>query len=203
MTAMDLFKFNPCNLDHLTETYNVTFYLEYLSKWPHLCRVIEGHNGQIEGYSTMQFSGCYSGNLLIFPAVLGKLEASPYPAPVSPFSPSTNTNPNYLPWHGHVTALTVSPLARRLGHASSLTTSMERVCDNHSAWFVDLFVRAENEVAQKLYRGLGYSVYRKVVGYYNDDSDAYDMRKPLSRDTEQKTVREGGEDILVEPSEVW
>jgi ribosomal protein S18 acetylase RimI-like enzyme len=54
MTAMDLFKFNPCNLDHLTETYNVTFYLEYLSKWPHLCRVIEGHNGQIEGYSMIQ-----------------------------------------------------------------------------------------------------------------------------------------------------
>jgi N-terminal acetyltransferase B complex catalytic subunit len=80
---------------------------------------------------------------------------------------------------------------------------MERVCDNHSAWFVDLFVRAENEVAQKLYRGLGYSVYRKVVGYYNDDSDAYDMRKPLSRDTKQETVREGGEDILVEPSDVW
>jgi hypothetical protein len=53
MTAMDLFKFNPCNLDHLTETYNVTFYLEYLSKWPHLCRVIEGHNGQIEGYRTV------------------------------------------------------------------------------------------------------------------------------------------------------
>lgn len=52
MTAMDLFNFNTCNLDHLTETYNTTFYLEYLSKWPHLCRVIEGHNGQIEGYST-------------------------------------------------------------------------------------------------------------------------------------------------------
>jgi len=51
MTAMDLFNFNTCNLDHLTETYNTTFYLEYLSKWPHLCRVIEGHNGQIEGYS--------------------------------------------------------------------------------------------------------------------------------------------------------
>jgi N-terminal acetyltransferase B complex catalytic subunit len=80
---------------------------------------------------------------------------------------------------------------------------MERVCDNHSAWFVDLFVRAENEVAQKLYRGLGYSVYRKVVGYYNDDSHAYDMRKPLSRDTKQETVREGGENILVEPGDVW
>lgn len=51
MTASDLFTFNSCNLDHLTETYNVNFYLEYLAKWPHLCRVIEGHNGQIEGYS--------------------------------------------------------------------------------------------------------------------------------------------------------
>jgi N-terminal acetyltransferase B complex catalytic subunit len=51
MTAMDLFNFNPCNLDHLTETYNVSFYLEYLSKWPHLCKVIERPDGQIEGYS--------------------------------------------------------------------------------------------------------------------------------------------------------
>src|ERR1700761_9105396 len=52
MTAMDLFRYNPCNLDHLTETYNVGFYLEYLSKWPHLCKVIERHDGQIEAYSS-------------------------------------------------------------------------------------------------------------------------------------------------------
>ena len=51
MRADDLFKFNTCNLDHLTETYNTGFYLEYLAKWPHLCRVIEGHDGKIEGYS--------------------------------------------------------------------------------------------------------------------------------------------------------
>lgn len=51
MTAMDLFYFNPTNLDHLTETYNIGFYLEYLSKWPDLCRVIEGHDGKIEAYS--------------------------------------------------------------------------------------------------------------------------------------------------------
>ena len=75
---------------------------------------------------------------------------------------------------------------------------MERSCDNHNAWFVDLFVRSDNEVAQNLYRGLGYSVFRKVVGYYNDDSDAYDMRKPLSRDAKRETVRAGGKDILVE-----
>jgi N-terminal acetyltransferase B complex catalytic subunit len=51
MRADDLFKFNTCNLDHLTETYHTGFYLEYLAKWPHLCRVIEGHDGKIEGYS--------------------------------------------------------------------------------------------------------------------------------------------------------
>jgi hypothetical protein len=56
MTAMDLFKFNACNLDHLTETYNIGFYLEYLSKWPHLCKVIEGPDGNIEGYRTSLFS---------------------------------------------------------------------------------------------------------------------------------------------------
>lgn len=51
MTPTDLLKFNPCNLDHLTETYNIGFYLEYFTKWPQLCKVIEGVNGQIQAYS--------------------------------------------------------------------------------------------------------------------------------------------------------
>lgn len=51
MTPMDLLRFNPCNLDHLTETYNIGFYLEYFTKWPQLCKVIEGPSGQIEAYS--------------------------------------------------------------------------------------------------------------------------------------------------------
>ena len=54
MTATDLLKFNPCNLDHLTETYGIGFYLEYFTKWPHLCKVIEGANGQIEAYSEIR-----------------------------------------------------------------------------------------------------------------------------------------------------
>ncbi|KAF2093621.1 acyl-CoA N-acyltransferase [Rhizodiscina lignyota] len=187
MTAMDLFYFNPTNLDHLTETYNVGFYLEYLSKWPDLCRVIEGHDGKIEAY------------------ILGKLESSPYPCPNPPYSPSTTgkTDPNYLPWHGHVTALTVAPAARRLGHATMLTEALEKACDDANAWFVDLFVRAENKVAQDLYKKMGYSVYRRVVGYYNDEADAFDMRKPLNRDKEKGTVREDGENVAVDPNEVW
>jgi ribosomal protein S18 acetylase RimI-like enzyme len=55
MTPTDLLKFNPCNLDHLTETYNIGFYLEYFTKWPQLCKVIESESGQIEAYS-MSFS---------------------------------------------------------------------------------------------------------------------------------------------------
>jgi len=52
MRPDDLLKFSSTNLDHLTETYNIGFYLEYLTKWPELCQVIEGIDGQIEGYST-------------------------------------------------------------------------------------------------------------------------------------------------------
>lgn len=51
MRPDDLLKFSSTNLDHLTETYNIGFYLEYLTKWPELCQVIEGIDGQIEGYS--------------------------------------------------------------------------------------------------------------------------------------------------------
>lgn len=56
MRPNDLFKISSTNLDPLTETYNIGFYLEYLTKWPDLCRVIEGMDGKIEGYSAMPAS---------------------------------------------------------------------------------------------------------------------------------------------------
>ncbi|KAI5195183.1 acyl-CoA N-acyltransferase [Aureobasidium subglaciale] len=189
MTPADLLKFNPCNLDHLTETYNIGFYLDYFSKWPELCMVIEGRHGEIEGY------------------ILGKVEASPYAAPHTPYNPAhpayTTQYPNYLPWHAHITCLTVSPSSRRLGHATALSSSLESIGNRQNAWFVDLFVRVENTAAIELYKKMGYSVYRRIVDYYNDGSDAFDMRKPLARDVEGKTVREGGEEIRVDPGEVW
>lgn len=51
----------------------------------------------------------------------------------------------------------------------------------HRAYFVDLFVRMGNHVAIGMYERFGYSVYRRVVGYYHsgamgsvkDDEDAY------------------------------
>ncbi|RQM08133.1 hypothetical protein DH86_00000569 [Scytalidium sp. 3C] len=118
---------------------------------------------------------------------------------------------HYLPWHAHITALTVAPHARRLGLARTLSTSLERSGDEYDAWFVDLFVRKSNKIAQSLYKGMGYSVFRTVVDYYVDDlsgengdgEDAYDMRKPLKRDKTKKHVRENGETFKVDPSDVW
>ncbi|GAB7325973.1 hypothetical protein MBLNU13_g10021t2 [Cladosporium sp. NU13] len=189
MTPMDLLRFNPCNLDHLTETYNIGFYLEYFTKWPSLCKVIESEDGEIEAY------------------ILGKVESSPFPAPVEPYDPSLTIYrkkfSNYLPWHAHITCLTVSPGARRLGLATKLSEALEVAGDEADGWFVDLFVRVENVAAIKLYKKMGYSVYRRIVDYYADGADAFDMRKPLKRDKQRKTVRPNGENIKVDPSEVW
>lgn len=94
--------------------------------------------------------------------VLGKLESSPYRAPVEPYDPGLTIYrkkfPNYLPWHAHITCLTVAPSARRLGHATKLSEALEQVGDEADAWFVDLFVRVENEAAIKLYKKMGYVV---------------------------------------------
>lgn len=89
--------------------------------------------------------------------VLGKLESSPPPNRPTrePYDPDTNTNEHYLPWHAHITALTVSPGSRRQGHAGRLTEALERQGDAADAWFIDLFVRADNVVALKLYGGMG------------------------------------------------
>lgn len=85
-------------------------------------------------------------------------------------------------WHGHVTALTVGPNYRRLGLARTLMAELERITqDVANGYFVDLFVRMSNEIAIGMYRGLGYSVFRRIVAYYsgfgggpgNSDEDAY------------------------------
>lgn len=46
----DLLKLNLCNLDALTENYDLNFYLTYLMTWPSLFQCIEEH-GKIVGYS--------------------------------------------------------------------------------------------------------------------------------------------------------
>ena len=132
---------------------------------------------------------------------MGKLETQPA---------SLRSSPHYTPWHGHITVLTVAPQYRRMGYARLLCRALEDACDAQNAWFVDLYVRASNQVAIDMYKKMGYSVYRRVVGYYGDGvsnekgEDAFDMRKPCSREGAMKWIREtGGEDFEVDPEDVY
>ncbi|CAO1351834.1 unnamed protein product [Diamesa serratosioi] len=148
----DMFKFNNVNLDPLTETYGLGFYLQYLAHWPEFFQVATSPNGEIMGY------------------IMGKAEG-----------PGDQ-------WHGHVTALTVSPDYRRLGLALTLMKFLEDVSDKKRCYFVDLFVRISNAVAITMYSNLGYIVYRTVLEYYSGDENAFDMRKALKRDTEKRSM---------------
>jgi N-terminal acetyltransferase B complex catalytic subunit len=146
-TCDDLFAFNAVNLDALTETYNNLFYLTYLATWPEYCLMAEAPGGSGGG------GGNCGGAASSGPAagyVLGKAEGK-----------------GEL-WHGHVTAVTVAPERRRQGLARRLMDALEAVAaDVDAAFFVDLFVRASNRVAIGMYGGMGYSRYRRVLGYYS------------------------------------
>ncbi|KAL8455572.1 hypothetical protein Emag_000701 [Eimeria magna] len=83
-------------------------------------------------------------------------------------------------WHGHVTALSVSPESRSCGLAGRLLDALEAVCrDIHKCFFVDLYARMGNQPAVSFYFKRGYSVYKTEKGYYSGNEDALDMRKPL------------------------
>lgn len=180
----DVDKFSKCNLDPLTETYESGFYLQYFAKWPSLFQVCEDKYGNIVGY------------------IMGKVESSP---------DAYKYSEHYLPWHAHITALTVAPEARRLGIGKILTQQLEAAADDNNAWFVDLFVRKSNHRAIAFYENLGYSVYRVVKGYYGEHAtdasksseDAFDMRKPMRRDAALHHIRKDGESHEVDPEDVW
>ncbi len=110
-------------------------------------------------------------------------------------------------WHGHVTAVTVSPEYRMQGLARAFMDYLEYITSAiHNAWFVDLFVRSTNKVAIKMYQKLGYSIYRTVIKYYSDDTnqpaeDAYDMRKSMPRDITGETSIPTGKKIKPEELE--
>ena len=47
----DLDHISKCNLDPLTETYEISFYMQYFAVWPSLFQVCEDLEGNIIGYS--------------------------------------------------------------------------------------------------------------------------------------------------------
>ncbi|KAG1858067.1 hypothetical protein DFJ58DRAFT_715900 [Suillus subalutaceus] len=102
-------------------------------------------------------------------------------------------------WHGHITAVSVAPEYRRLSLARNMCQRLEFASDEiYKGYFVDLY-------------GMGYSVYRRVREYYGnlgvgkggrDEEDAFDMRKSLSRDVAQRSIRPNGRDMIVSAHDV-
>jgi len=80
-------------------------------------------------------------------------------------------------WHGHVTAVSVAPEFRRCGLAAVFMDGLERISEAKRCYFVDLFVRVSNETACRMYRQLGYIVYRRIIDYYSSGSGGADGPK--------------------------
>lgn len=106
-------------MDPLTETYGLSFYTQYLAHWPEYFQVAESPSGEIMGYSKSKKNPkliSFKANFIILKhtinfIVMGKAEGH-------------GEN-----WHGHVTALTVSPDYRRLGLAATLMNILEEVSE--------------------------------------------------------------------------
>lgn len=77
-------------------------------------------------------------------------------------------------YHGHVSAVTVGPDYRKIGLARKLMFLMEMISQElHNVYFVDLFVRSSNKIAIEMYKRFGYIIYRRVLGYYSGEEDAF------------------------------
>lgn len=177
--ATDFFSLNAVNLDTFTENFPVEFYLEYLILWPSLMFKSVELTSPAPGSNGNEISGY----------MMGKTEGKGQD------------------WHAHITAVTISPRFRRISLASMLCDTLKTITDNppHNVNFIDLFVKCNNQLAICLYEKLGYSVFRRVVGYYNshtdpiptratkpnDLKDAFDMRHGMERD-HGKSIRADG-----------
>ncbi|WVZ60196.1 hypothetical protein U9M48_010249 [Paspalum notatum var. saurae] len=186
----DLLRFASVNLDHLTETvrhrpvsplvsviraarplsdlsvrspqFNMSFYMTYLARWPDYFHAAVSPGGRVMGYREVRYTSF---------AVMGKVEGQGES------------------WHGHVTAVSVASEFRRQKLAKKLMNLLEEISDKmDKAYFVDLFVRASNMPAIRMYEKLGYVVYRRVLRYYSGEEDGLDMRKALSQDVEKKSI---------------
>jgi ribosomal protein S18 acetylase RimI-like enzyme len=64
-STFDVLKFNNVNLDPLTETYNMSFYLQYLARWPEFCFTAEAPTRRAMGckHAHPSAPGCHDARL--------------------------------------------------------------------------------------------------------------------------------------------
>ncbi|XP_039559591.1 N-alpha-acetyltransferase 20 isoform X4 [Passer montanus] len=133
-TCDDLFRFNNINLDPLTETYGIPFYLQYLAHWPEYFIVAEAPGGELMGYSECRVFRRTHGHSFHFdlPSAarsLGCGNIHTYLVNGYFFMGKAEGSVAREEWHGHVTALSVAPEFRRLGLAAKLMELLEEISE--------------------------------------------------------------------------
>jgi len=84
-----------------------------------------------------------------------------------------------IPKKGHVVSLAVLPDSRRKGIATELMKEAMKAMDGYGCSECYLEVRTTNEPALDLYRKMGFSVGRRIEGYYFDGEAAFFMTRKL------------------------
>jgi len=173
--ATDLFKFNNVNLDVWTETYGISFYLSYLSRWPDLCCVQEAPTGRMMGY------------------IFGKAEGegAEYHGHVT----AITVAPEYRRLSLARKMMSLLELVSDQIYKGFFVDLYVR-CTNTVA--IEMYEGLGYSVWRRVreyYGSLGLGKAAK------DEEDALDMRKPLSRDPLRRSVRTNGRDIVISASE--
>lgn len=207
-TMNDLLSFNNVNLDVLTETYHLSFYMSYMVHWPEsfVVAVMSPPSrrrrtfGSDRSPTYNRHSGS-GGDNYSDPSPTTTSTEPNTTTPSSFASPCQHHNHHYHNkiimgyllgksegegslWHGHVSAVTVAQSHRRIQMAKFLMAHFEEQCDvQQHNYFVDLFVRTSNALAIQMYHQLGYRVYRRVIGYYQSSSGSSSTNNSSSNST--------------------
>jgi len=172
--ATDLFKFNNINLDVWTETYGISFYLSYLSRWPDLCCVEEAPNGRLMGY------------------VIGKAEG--LNADWHGHVTALTVAPEYRRLSLARKMIGVLELVSDVSYRGFFVDLYVR-CNNTVA--IGMYEGLGYSVFRRVRE-----YYGSIGPGGKDEEDAFDMRKPLSLDPQRRSVRSNGRDILVSAHDV-
>ncbi|XP_033166937.1 N-alpha-acetyltransferase 20 [Drosophila mauritiana] len=157
----DLFKFNNIVMDPLVEVYSQPFLLPKILEHPELVLTADAPDNSLMGF------------------ILGTR--------VEDASESFGHGKSMSWNHGHISAVAVAHDYRKLGLGTRLLTTVRDILDRQNDFYVDLFVREKNTNAIGLYESLGYVKYRWMPKFYADDH-GYEMRLPLSRDVDRKSL---------------
>jgi len=152
----DLVTMQMANTSCLPENYFIKYYWYHALTWPANLHCATTTTGSLKGY------------------VLGKMDDN--------MSAKSNSSGS-----GHITSLAVLRDFRRLGAAiKMMKLSHATMADVYDGKTCTLHVRESNRSAYDLYQsGLNYSVLSIQDRYYEDEENAYEMKKTLDN---SKTV---------------